>query len=951
MATLVSPGAEVTIINESFYGSPGVGTVPLIILATASNKAAPSGGIAELTLPNKAGELFLATSQRELVQGYGVPKFYTSGGTSLHGHELNEYGLHATYSYFGIANRAYTLRADIDLAQLDASDSAPRGDAVSGTFWLDLSATKFGVKVSNGSTDLATAWEDVANFKICGPNDIDSNVPPQPTGGNDGDFAVVPLTTANLIYEKINNAWYRVGSTAWKAAKPTVLTAAATSYSTPISPGQTLIINGTTITASGGGWANAAAVAAAITGISGITASAPSGRLVLTNTTGGDITIGAGTANTAVGLTAGVTKGVTLSVTNDAQYPAGSVAGDVWVKLTKADNGADWGLKRYNGIQWATVSAPFFEFDSSKQNTDVTKDAAARAFLQPSVGTLYIGYDATGVFEPRRYDGSKFVTLVYEASLTAPDTGPEDGTLWFSADLRVDIMVGNGTRWEGYQNRFAGTDPAGVIISGSTPSAQSTGDALVDGDLWLNSSDLENYPALYRWSVGANRWGRIDNTDNTTPAGIVFADARADSGIAFTGMPNSGDYSYSSEDVADMLVSDYLDPDAPDPRLYPSGVLLFNTRYSTYNVKVWRPEYFRDGGYDANTDYTNEDYTVGSSAYEFAPTTAGRWVTASGNKVDGSPYMGRKAQRIMVVRAMAEAVASNEDIRSETVFFNLIAAPGYPELIDELVTLNTDMKEIAFIVADTPARLNPKGMAIQQWATNAKAASGNGEDGLTSASPYVGVYYPWGLSTNSDGQDVMVPPSTIALRTIAYNDQVAYPWFAPAGYQRGLVQNASAVGYLDANGEFVSVSLSQGQRDVLYTNKINAIAYMNGAGLVVYGQKTLDAVASALDRINVARLTNYIRFHINNLVEPFLFQPNDAQTRDGARRAVERFLAGIVGLRGISDFAVLCDLSNNTPERIDRNELWIDVAILPVKAVEFIYVPVRIRDTESGVEL
>jgi phage tail sheath protein FI len=325
-------------------------------------------------------------------------------------------------------------------------------------------------------------------------------------------------------------------------------------------------------------------------------------------------------------------------------------------------------------------------------------------------------------------------------------------------------------------------------------------------------------------------------------------------------------------------------------------------------------------------------------------------VTASGNQLDGSPYMGRKAQRIMVVRAMASTIAANENIRSELIYFNLLSAPGYPELIDEMVNLNTDMKEVAFIVADTPCRLTPSATEIQNWATNPKALP-NGEGGLSTHNPYLGVYYPWGLSTNVDGMEVMIPPSTIALRTMAYNDQVAYPWFAPAGYTRGLVTNASTVGYLSREGEFVPAILNQGQRDTLYLNNINPIAFIPNHGLVVYGQKTLNPIASALDRINVARLCNYLKFNLDNLMKPFLFEQNDQQTRDAAKLTTERFLAGLITLRALEDYGCVCDETNNTPERRDRNELWVDIIIKPLKSVEFIYVPVRIRSSAASMTL
>jgi hypothetical protein len=201
------------------------------------------------------------------------------------------------------------------------------------------------------------------------------------------------------------------------------------------------------------------------------------------------------------------------------------------------------------------------------------------------------------------------------------------------------------------------------------------------------------------------------------------------------------------------------------------------------------------------------------------------------------------------------------------------------------------------------------------------------------------------LGTNIDGSEIAIPPSTIALRTIVRNDIVSYPWFAPAGFERGLVTNATTVGYLTSEGEFRPTVLSNGLRDVLYENKINPIAYIPNRGLVIYGQKTLSPVSSALDRINVARLINYIRYKLDNLSKPFLFEQNDQQTRDAVKNAFERFLGDILALRGLYDFIVICDETNNTPARIDRNELWIDVAIAPSKTLEFLFVPIRIVNT------
>jgi len=558
-------------------------------------------------------------------------------------------------------------------------------------------------------------------------------------------------------------------------------------------------------------------------------------------------------------------------------------------------------VKLYNSsvAQWITQSAPLY----------VDNDAATAGLGSAiAAGSIYIQYDTaddgTATHTLKRWTGSAWTALTYEAKVTEPTSDPENGVYWFNNNLRVDILVSNGSQWYGYRNRYSGTH---IMLSASEPTTKPDGDDLIDHDLWIDTADLENYPKIYRYTSGL--WEVIDVTDQTTPFGIVFGDARQDDGDG-------------NEDFTSLATSNYVDADAPDPLSYPDGVLLFNTRYSTNNVKQW------------TTDYTHEGVVIGD-----------RWVTASGNDDEGRPYMGRKAQRIMVIRALAEVIVSNEDLRFESVFFNLIAAPGYVELLDEMVTLNVDKKQHAFIVGDTPPRLKPNATDISNWAQNVNLAASNGENGLTTANPNVGLYYPWGLSTNIDGREVMIPPSTIALRTLAYNDSVAYPWFAPAGYTRGLVTNATTTGYLSDEGEFKAILLNGGQRDVLYENKVNPIAFIPNRGLVVHGQKTLNPISTAMDRINVARLANYLRRQLELLAKPFLFEPNDLHTRDSVRITFERFMADLVGLRAMYDFVVVCDESNNTNERIDRNELWVDIAIQPVKAIEFIYIPVRILNT------
>jgi phage tail sheath protein FI len=274
-----------------------------------------------------------------------------------------------------------------------------------------------------------------------------------------------------------------------------------------------------------------------------------------------------------------------------------------------------------------------------------------------------------------------------------------------------------------------------------------------------------------------------------------------------------------------------------------------------------------------------------------------------------------------------------------------MATPGYPEAIQNMIGLNTDRKLTAFVVGDTPFRLLPNATALSEWALNTNNALDNGDDGATSYDEYMAMWYPSGYTNDNTGNNIVVPPSHMMLRTIINSDDKSYQWFAPAGTRRGGVDNATSVGYITGEGEFKPVALYEGLRDTLYIAKVNPIATLTGVGVVAYGQKTRARNASALDRINVSRLVVYLRRQLDIMARPFLFEPNDAQTRREIKAAAESLMLELVGQRALYDFIVVCDETNNTSSRIDRNELWLDIAIEPVKAIEFIYIPVRLKNT------
>jgi hypothetical protein len=528
----------------------------------------------------------------------------------------------------------------------------------------------------------------------------------------------------------------------------------------------------------------------------------------------------------------------------------------------------------------------------------------------------------------------------YYPSPTAPLEEPEDGQLWFNPTYdQVDIMVHDGETWVGYKNygELGNTDPTGPIVSATRPEFQQDGfTPLERGDLWISTADLENYPTIYKFDDFTSQWILIDKADQTTEDGILFADARI----------NADGETNTPASIVDLLTIDFLDFDAPDPALYPRGMLLWNTRRSYGNVKRYVRDYI-DTTQD-NPRYTSDPQGVAAVGGEsMSNYFADRWVTASPNNEDGSGSFGRKAQRAVVVAAMKSAIDTSEEARDEERRnFNLIACPGYPETLSNLVNLNIDRKLTAFVIGDTPLRLRADTTSLLSYATNARLVTDNGDAGIVTFDEYAAVYYPNGFTTDLSGSNAVVPASHMMLRTMILSDKASYPWFAPAGTRRGGITNATSVGFIDAStGEFRTVALNNGQRDTLYEQKINPIPFFVGVGHVAYGQKTRSRNASATDRINVSRLVVYLRSQLNKLARPYLFEPNDKKTRDEVKGAVESLLIELVGLRGIYDFAVVCDESNNTPDRVDRNELWVDVAIEPTKAVEFIYIPLRLKNT------
>ena len=194
---------------------------------------------------------------------------------------------------------------------------------------------------------------------------------------------------------------------------------------------------------------------------------------------------------------------------------------------------------------------------------------------------------------------------------------------------------------------------------------------------------------------------------------------------------------------------------------------------------------------------------------------------------------------------------------------------------------------------------------------------------------YSAIYGNWVKTyDNFTNKFVWVPASGYVAAIYANNDAATQPWIAPAGLNRGIINNITDIAF----------NPNQKQRDYLYTISVNPICLFSGEGYAVYGQKTLQSKPSAFDRINVRRLFITLERAVQNAVKYFVFEPNTDFTRTRLVNTITPILELAKNTQGLHDYLIVCDERNNTPYIIDNNELAVDIYIKPVRAAEFILV-------------
>jgi len=376
--------------------------------------------------------------------------------------------------------------------------------------------------------------------------------------------------------------------------------------------------------------------------------------------------------------------------------------------------------------------------------------------------------------------------------------------------------------------------------------------------------------------------------------------------------------------VSRIIGDQYKVYSSGDNQIEVNGTYPNNSRYVyVSSVVTPTPLYFDNTGI-AKAQYTGSIPTNGNGSFSGA---TGDLAVAAGAKYYNNITSGATNIQGLLSSSYDNMISllSNQDDYQ----YNVLITPGLfadgaalgASQVNTIVN-NTMNRGDAIYVVD----LEPYSSSINTVtsAANAKNTS------------YAAAYWPWVQTVDpSTSQLVWVPASTLVAGVYAYNDNVSEPWFAPAGINRGGLSTVVRA----------EKKLTQANRDTLYTNKVNPIATFPGTGVVVYGQKTLQTKASALDRVNVRRLLIALKSYIGQIANNLVFEQNTIATRNAFLAQVNPYLESVQQRQGLYAFKVIMDSSNNTPDVIDRNQLVGQIYLQPTKTAEFVYLNFNILPT------
>ena len=458
--------------------------------------------------------------------------------------------------------------------------------------------------------------------------------------------------------------------------------------------------------------------------------------------------------------------------------------------------------------------------------------------------------------------------------------------------------------------------------SGSNTSGSVVFETLSEGVMMNSSSSLSSNGALASGSIDNIRWQIVNSNTSSGTFDLLVrrGDDTGNTPIVLETWTNLSLDPMTTNYVAKVIGDQTYNYASSGTSYYLeiTGSYPVKSKYlRVKSVPSLTPGYFDNSG-SPKAQYTSSIPLNGSGSFS----------GATGDIMGNAQYYntitdGNRSQGIPSgsYSNMINLLSNTDDYK-----FNLLLTPGLfdslqPSQVTSIISNTQNRGDNLFVLDLVPYNSQVATVVTQ-------AASRN--------TSYAASYWPWVQVLDPDsGQQVWVPASTVLGGVYAFNDSVAEPWFAPAGINRGGL------------GQVIRAErkLAQSDRDTLYSGKVNPIATFPGQGTVVYGQKTLQTKASALDRVNVRRLLISLKSYISQVANNLVFEQNSVATRNSFLAQVNPYLESVQQRQGLYAFKVVMDESNNTADVVDRNEMVGQIYIQPTKTAEFIYLDFNITPT------